>query len=59
LYFIKVEGGVGVNESLNKGDIIITEDGRTASYSCKRVLHLPIFSVVSNDIGDEADGTPS
>jgi len=51
LDFIEVEGGVGINESLYKDGILVTEAART-TISCKRVPDLPIFLVVTDDIGN-------
>ena len=54
LDFIEVEGlgEVGVYESFYKDGMLVAEAARMTSPSCKRVLDLPIFSVITNDIGN-------
>ena len=52
LDFFEVEGGVGINEGFYKDGILVTEAARTTSPLCKKVPDLPIFLVVTNDIGN-------
>jgi len=51
-WIIEVEGGVSINKGLDKDNIVIAEDARMTSLSCKGVLDLLIFLVVMKDIGD-------